>query len=508
MDIEYKIKTSAELAGAEAAADSLERQIGKAKALKQDYSALETQLKTMRSSIDEYKASTKSETDAADELKRANDQLADSVHTVSRAEAEMAEHAEHATINHRGLHRIAGELNRVLPGLGEVMMVAFNPVVATIIILVGLMEALKEHIQATSEEMAKMAEANIDVTRITDGTEAMEAQLETMDAAVGKADEFATATDHIADAQRRVTEETNHTIDALKTQAQYEEEEAKARQKIALDQIKQKVATGQMTPAEGAAAEVDITSRDAREADRRKSDLEKAEIAARKKEQEDLTAQQNELTNRKISEAGKPEFAQTTAEDAKNLAAKYKKDADDQTKYIVDFNKDMSPDEFSKQLAKQSQLIKLQVQQEGVADDMAEKAKAAKEEWEKTVISLKKVNDRLAELGDQIPQLESKHTAADEHRKTIRGLEDQSNATNRVTGDVERATKDIATVDEIHGKATQTASDAAKVSTALKDAHSAVADAAKTIAQLSGMGADVADLKIKVAQLKASIDHH
>ena len=73
MELEYKIKTSAELAGAEAAADSLERQIGKAKALKQDYSELDAQLKTMRGSIDGYKAATKSETDAADELKRAND---------------------------------------------------------------------------------------------------------------------------------------------------------------------------------------------------------------------------------------------------------------------------------------------------------------------------------------------------------------------------------------------------------------------------------------------------
>ncbi len=508
MDLEYKIKTSAELAGAEAAADSLERQIGKAKALKQDYSALETQLKTLRGSIEEYKSATKSETDAADELKRANDQLADSVHTVSRSEAEMAEQSEHATISHRGLHKIAGELNRVLPGLGEVMMVAFNPVVASIVILVGVFSKLIESIKETNEEMAKMAAANIDVSRISDGTEALQAQIDTMGSGVGKADDFATATDHVADAQKKVADNTNEAITALKTQAQYEEEEAKARQKLALDQIKQKVATGQMTPAEGAAAETDITARNEREASARKSKLESDEIDARKQEQSELTAQQRDLENRKTLESGSPEAAQGRADDAKNLAGKYKKDADDQGQYLHDFGKDMSGDEYTKQMAKQKLLIERQHQQEDVADDMAEKAKAAKTEWEKTVTSLKKVNDRLAELGDQIPQLESKHDAADKHRGAMLGIQNQSNATNRVTGDIDHANKDMATVNEIQSKSTQTAGDAAKVSAALKDAHAAVADAAATIGQLAGMGADVADLKKKVAQLKAAVDHH
>jgi hypothetical protein len=515
MELEYKIKTSAELAGAESAADALERQIGKAKALKQDYSALEAQLKTMRASIEEYKDVTKSETDAADELKRANDQLADSVHTVSRSEAELAEHAEHATISHRGLHKIAGELNHVLPGLGEVMMVAFNPVVALLVILVGLFASLKEHIQAASEEMAKMAEANINVTKITDGTQAMEAQMETLDAAVGKADEFAVATNHIADAQKKVADNTNEAITALQTQAKYEDEEAKARQKIALDQVKLQLAAGQISEAQAEAMKSEIEGDFSREADKRKSKLETDEIAARKKEQEELTAQQIELANKKISEAGKPATAQSTAEDAKNLAAKYKKDADDQQKYLRDFGKDMSSDEYSRQFAKLMQLGQLQGQQEGVADDMAEKAKAAKTEWEKTVTALKKVNDRLAELDEQIPVLESKHTAADEHRKIMRGFSDESDATGRVASDEKRVNDDIKILTEISGKKTQTAEDGVRARKALFDMQDALNDAAATIKELAGMGVEVAKIKQQLYELrtmalqaKAAADTH
>ncbi len=508
MNLEYKITTTAELAGAEAAADALERQIGKAKALKQDYSGLEAQLKTMRGSIDEYKTATAAQTAAAEEEKRANEQLADSYHEVSRSEAEMAEKGEKAELSHRQMFRVAGELNRILPGLGELMMVAFEPVIAPLIILAGLFAGLVEHIKSVREEMAKMAEANIDVSRITDGTEAMEAQLDVMRESVGKADEFATATDHVADAQKRVTDETNHALDALRTQAQFEEEEAKAREKLALDQVRQKVATGQLTPAQGEAAEIDITSRNAREADRRKSALEAAEIAAREKEQAELKAQQFDLSQKKIKEAGSPEAAQTSAEEAKKLADKYQKDADAQVKYLQDFGKDMSPQEFTQQLAKLSQLQQLADQQAVVAGEAAEKAKAVKEEWEKTVGALKKVNDRLAELGEQIPQLESSHKSADKHRATMRGIEDQSTAINRVTGDIDRANKDVATINEISGHATQTQADAKRVADALKDAHAAVADAAATIGKLGDMGADVENLKKQVAQLRMAVDHH
>ena len=55
-DLNYKITTAAELAGAQATADALERQIGKAKALKQDYSELQKQLDTVNQSLKECAA--------------------------------------------------------------------------------------------------------------------------------------------------------------------------------------------------------------------------------------------------------------------------------------------------------------------------------------------------------------------------------------------------------------------------------------------------------------------
>jgi hypothetical protein len=57
-DLNYKITTTAELAGAQAAADALEKQIGKAKALKQDYSELQKQLDTVNDSMKESAVKT------------------------------------------------------------------------------------------------------------------------------------------------------------------------------------------------------------------------------------------------------------------------------------------------------------------------------------------------------------------------------------------------------------------------------------------------------------------
>ena len=49
--LEFKITTSAELAGAQATAAALEKQIGKAKALGQDYAALSAQLARVKTAI-------------------------------------------------------------------------------------------------------------------------------------------------------------------------------------------------------------------------------------------------------------------------------------------------------------------------------------------------------------------------------------------------------------------------------------------------------------------------
>ena len=100
-ELKYTISTEAELAGANSAADALEKQIGRAKALKQDYSELQKQLDTVKASITEYNNVAAKQSALEQEIsqrvqaggiarKKINDQIADSVHTVSQEEIEAA----------------------------------------------------------------------------------------------------------------------------------------------------------------------------------------------------------------------------------------------------------------------------------------------------------------------------------------------------------------------------------------------------------------------------------
>jgi hypothetical protein len=75
-DLNYKITTTAELAGAQATEAALERQIGKAKALKQDYS----------------------------ELQKQHDLVTQSIREAKVPQEQQTEQFERATINARGLH--------------------------------------------------------------------------------------------------------------------------------------------------------------------------------------------------------------------------------------------------------------------------------------------------------------------------------------------------------------------------------------------------------------------
>jgi len=105
-DLSYKITTSAELAGAQATADALDRQIGKAKALKQDYSELSKQRDIVNQSLKDSVAVT--------------DEASDSTFKLSERSREQ--------------YRLFGELNRIVPGLGEnlrgLSMLGFNPLIA------------------------------------------------------------------------------------------------------------------------------------------------------------------------------------------------------------------------------------------------------------------------------------------------------------------------------------------------------------------------------------------
>src|ERR1035437_3950682 len=153
MDLNYNIKTTAELAGAEAAADALERQIGKAKALKQDYSALDAQLKTMRGSIEEAKT-------ALDTSARITDQTTAATKTLSTAQEAGAEHVNILHKNHRALHQILHLIARESgPAAGAVLAGAGAAAGGGIVIAVLAVKELYEWLKSLHEKAKEFHEA-------------------------------------------------------------------------------------------------------------------------------------------------------------------------------------------------------------------------------------------------------------------------------------------------------------------------------------------------------------
>ena len=144
MDLEYKITTVAELAGAEAAADALERQIGKAKALKQDYSELQKELDTMRGSIAESKAAMESHSEASGKMGK----------DIEKA----GEHAEESNIHFEGQRQLFNQLNRLAPELGHVLHAAFEgPLGAILLVGIAIHEA-RDKLNEYNEELDKQGE--------------------------------------------------------------------------------------------------------------------------------------------------------------------------------------------------------------------------------------------------------------------------------------------------------------------------------------------------------------
>src|ERR1017187_7350061 len=110
-DLDFTIRTKAELGGAEAAAHSLDQQIGKAKALGQDYSELAAQRDKVNESIKNAKVPTEGEIQDTEKLKLGKRELLESLRGVTRE----------------------------YPILGEVARAVFNPLtIATF----GLVEAV------------------------------------------------------------------------------------------------------------------------------------------------------------------------------------------------------------------------------------------------------------------------------------------------------------------------------------------------------------------------------
>lgn len=136
--LEILIKTRAELEGAESVAASLERQIGKAKALGKDYSALDAQLKQVTQSVNQFKAKQQD---------------------LGEAHKEAGKHAEFLGLKHANLHKLVHQLGEAFPIAGMAGRAFMNPVMLALSLAIGVFVKAKEHLAELNAEMDKASEA-------------------------------------------------------------------------------------------------------------------------------------------------------------------------------------------------------------------------------------------------------------------------------------------------------------------------------------------------------------
>ena len=131
---------------------------------------------------------------------------------------EQASHAVHEhSLSHRQLHMAMHAVGELVPGLGQVMMLAFNPVTGVLMMLGVAARAFHEGLKEMNEEMKKAEEENVKPLTKTlhDQTEAF-----IEDAVAG--DKFKGKLDEIAHAEMSVKEQVDAAVEAMKRQQQGE----------------------------------------------------------------------------------------------------------------------------------------------------------------------------------------------------------------------------------------------------------------------------------------------
>lgn len=169
-ELNFKLTTTAELAGAQQLATSLEQQIGKAKVLKQDYSELAEQLKSVKASIQEYAEAQRAQSAAA------NDVIEVTKEDIAAAEADALATDELAISKRelreaiRGLGLEFPELDRLVHVVTSSIGIAFGSVAAAVGIWVERMrDANAEAQRFEFPDVAQMIKPIQDVTAAWDG---------------------------------------------------------------------------------------------------------------------------------------------------------------------------------------------------------------------------------------------------------------------------------------------------------------------------------------------------
>ena len=514
MDLEYKITTVAELAGAEAAADALERQIGKAKALKQDYSELQKELDTMRGSIAESKAAMEAN---------------------SEASAVEGKETEKLRLGKRDLSEAIRGVTREYPMLGEVARAAFDPLVLAIFGIIEAFNIWKERIATLTEALGGI-------------------ELPDLGSHIEEANNVAQAYDGVAKAVKKVDEEYDGAASVYERMATAAQAQLKATTALitalkdkAVAELDIEKSGGNMSEAEYAAKKSRIQTGASDATVQAEIDARNYEIQLKKDEQARAEAQAKAKTEKaaafKLPESD--EAAQAGVEAYKTIADAKRKEAEEAEKNkreIEDLNNQLNGGFFSAagsffQAVKfasnyglttdPEDAIKLQSDAESKAREDAARAEKQSAAREKEIKDRAKEREeaesaaalaektRLANEGIDDPNKVGSLAWQNAQAKKTQGVKDVTGAETGLAADEKRVRDDAKFLDEYAAKPTVTPADIAAAKAKIKDMQDALTDATGLIQLLASFGVEVSGFKAELKnvrqiaeQAKFAADHH
>lgn len=223
-ELSFKITTAAELAGAQATATALEMQIGKAKALKQDYSALQSQLDTVRASM----------ANLPPELQKLQD-----------AHEAAGKGAEKEFASHHALHMLFHEMGQQsVPFLGHALIDMMMGPLAPALLLGSTFEFVKGQVEDWNTMMGDVA-SNAAIPQFAAGIEAQKKAFDDAAESIGK---YTTTIAQLAQHEITIAQALSSQLELMRAIAQQEAATRAAREAAAKAETERMAKAGEITP--------------------------------------------------------------------------------------------------------------------------------------------------------------------------------------------------------------------------------------------------------------------
>ena len=501
-DLDFTIRTRAELAGAEQTAASLEMQIGKAKALGQDYSAL------------------------AQQLNRVNESLA-GVNPILR---QSGEEAEHAHLSHRGLHILFNEMGQQsVPAFGHALAGALYGPLGLAIALGAAIRGVQEASAQAAEKARKLDEI-LESGSMETATTAADDYASALSRHAIESDNYAAALEKIRTAQDGIKEETDSSIKKLHEEATALNAVQKAQTEAAKAKIEAMAESGQISPEEKIRRLAELENNASAEKLAHDRQLRAQELAGRRGELIQTAAAAA------AAQAAVPaaQTAMDAGEDAKKLreakVAEWKKkieEAEKKNKEIVDLVgpigfSDNSKTAFTSKLpgassdeAKLYQKAKAEYENnlstinvykpilekfENVATvvETDRNAEKAKKNYEETAKKAEDLTARVEKLKKEIADLAQSNQIKDSSEQTVTALDQQTRDTKAGAeiGKENARTlhQDVETIHNYEKTATVDPVTIRKAANAISELSALLNGNHELLAQLAGLGSSVKDI--------------